>query len=156
MRGSAKVISVLNKLLAEELAAIHEFMVHAKMCHVWRYRRLEHKLMKRAEEEMHHASKLISRIVFLEGTPDVSSMNVIKIGATVQAQIDNDEAVEDNAVKDYNAAIAVCANEGDDGTVDLLEKILDNEESHLKSCEAMQTQIKDMGLQQFLAEQIKK
>lgn len=154
MKGNAQVIETLNQLLADELTAINQYMVHSEMCADWGYERLHEAIEKRAIEEMRHAEKLIGRILFLEGTPIVSNLNKIIIGPKVETQIKNDALAETGAVKMYNQGIRQAVDLGDNGTRDLLESILADEEVHLDWLEAQLDQIEQMGIQNYLVEQI--
>ena len=154
MKGNEKIIQNLNALLSDELTAINQYMVHSEMCANWRYEHLHEAIEKRAITEMRHAEKLIARILFLEGRPVVSQLNKISIGATVEEQHKNDMAAEEGAVKAYNTGIRVAVEVGDNGTRELLESILKDEEEHLDWLEAQLEQIKQMGLQTYLVEQI--
>jgi bacterioferritin len=153
MKGNEKVLAVLNELLAEELTAISQYMVHSEMCDSWGYDKLHQAIEKQAVDEMHHAEWLIGRILFLDGIPIVSKLNPIRIGKDVAQIVANDEAAELAAVRGYNAGIKV-AREGDDqATADLLTKILKDEERHVDWGEVQRTQIEQTGLQNYLARQ---
>ena len=152
MKGNEKIIERLNALLADELTAISQYMVHSEMCANWGYERLHKAVEKRAIDEMKHAEKLIGRAIFLEGKPIVSNLNKISIGPEVEAQIKNDWAAEEGAVKAYNEGIRLAVEIGDNGTRDLLEANLVDEESHIDWIEAQLDQIKQMGIQNYLAE----
>lgn len=154
MKGNDKVIAVLNAQLADELTAVNQYMVHAGMCANWGYEKLHDAIEKRAIEEMRHAESLIDRILYLEGSPTVSVLNKITIGAKVDIQIHNDIAAETGAVKTYNEGIQVCVAAGDNGTRELLESILKDEERHMDWLEAQRDQIEQMGIQAYLSEQI--
>jgi bacterioferritin len=154
MKGNEKIIERLNAFLADELTAINQYMVHSEMCANWGYKRLHEAIEKRAIEEMKHAEKLIGRMIFLEGRPIVSNLNKITIGAEVEAQLKNDWAGEEGAVKAYNEGIRLAVEVGDNGTREMLESILKDEETHIDWLEAQLDQIKQMGLQTYLAEQI--
>ncbi len=154
MKGNEKIIQQLNARLADELGAINQYMVHSEMCADWGYERLHEAVEKRAIEEMKHAEALIGRILFLEGSPTVSKLSPIKIGSDVEAQLKNDLAGELGAVKDYNADIALAVEVGDNGTRELLEGILKDEEEHVDWLEAQLDQIAQMGIQNYLVEQI--
>ena len=153
MKGSPKVIDVLNHLLADELTAINQYMVHSEMCANWGYEKLHEAIEKRAITEMHHAEKLIARIIFLEGKPIVSQLNPLHIGEEVEVQLKGDLQAEYDAIKAYNAAIRLAVDEGDHGTCALLESILQDEEDHADWIEAQLDQISHMGLQNYLVEQ---
>ena len=154
MKGNAKVIVKLNDLLADELTAINQYMVHSEMCEDWGYGKLHDINEKRAIDEMKHAEKLIGRILFLEGLPIVTNLKKIHIGANVEAQVKNDWAAEDDAIKSYNDGIKLSAEMADNGTKELLESILKDEEDHIDLLEAQRDQIKQIGIQYYLAEQI--
>jgi bacterioferritin len=155
MKGALKVIKALNSLLADELTAISQYMVHAEMCDNWGYTKLHETIQKRAIDEMKHAEKLIGRIVFLEGIPIVSNLNKIHIGADVPKMFANDHEAESGAIKSYNAAILVCGDAQDYATREILEHILNDEDRHIDGIEAIQDQIAQMGIQVFLSTQIK-
>lgn len=154
MKGNKKIIEQLNSRLADELTAINQYMVHAEMCDNWKYERLHGIIQKRAIEEMKHAEKLIGRILFLEGRPIVSNLNQIKIGAEIPAMHSNDWGAEDIAIKGYNETIRLTVEVGDNGTREILESILREEEDHIDWIEAQLDQIKQMGVQNYLVEQI--
>jgi bacterioferritin len=154
MKGNAKVIETLNKMLADELTAINQYIVHGEMAANWGYAVLHEIDEKRAIDEMKHAEMLIERILFLEGTPIVTELKAIHIGEDVEAQIKNDRTAEFDAINAYNAAIKVAGEFDDFGTRELFEKILKDEEAHIDLLEAQGDQIKQMGIQIFLAEQL--
>jgi bacterioferritin len=154
MKGNGKVLQTLNKLLADELTAINQYMVHSEMCDNWGYARLHEKIEKRAIDEMKHAEKLIARILFLEGLPVVSELNEIHIGSDIEKQLTNDHNAELDAVHSYNAAIKEAVELHDNGTRELLESTLKDEENHIDWLEAQLDQINQMGLQNYLADQI--
>jgi bacterioferritin len=154
MKGNAQVIETLNGLLADELTAINQYMVHSEMCADWGYERLHAAVEKRAIQEMKHAEKLIGRILFLEGVPVVSNLNKIAIGSKVEVQIKNDAGAETAAVEMYNQAIRLAVEVGDNGSRELLESILKDEEDHLDWLEAQLDQIEQLGIQNYLVEQI--
>ncbi|MCS7197086.1 MAG: bacterioferritin [Candidatus Bipolaricaulota bacterium] len=154
MKGNKKIIDRLNALLADELTAINQYMVHSEMCANWGYERLHEAIEKRAITEMKHAEKLIERILFLEGMPIVSKLNEIKIGSDVKAQFESDLAAEYMAIKAYNEGIALAVEVGDNGTRALLESILSDEEHHVDWLEAQLDQINQMGIENYLTEQV--
>lgn len=153
MKGNAQIIDSLNARLAEELTAINQYMVHSEMCDNWGYERLHKIIEKRAIDEMKHAEKLIARILFLDGRPIVSNLNKITIGSEVEKMHLNDHAAEADAIKNYNESIKLAVEVGDNGTRELLEKILHDEEDHIDLLEAQLDQIKQMGIQNYLVEQ---
>ena len=153
MKGNPKLLTVLNDLLADELTAINQYMVHAEMCDNWGYEKLHKAIEKQAFDEMHHAEWLIQRIIFLEGNPTVSKLNKISIGKTVKDMIFNDQDAELDAVKAYNNAISLAREVLDQATVDLLTKILNMEEGHVDWGEMQRDQIQQMGMENYLAKQ---
>jgi bacterioferritin len=154
MKGNDKIIAALNNLLADELTAINQYMVHSEMCDSWNLAELHKSVEERAITEMKHAEKLIGRILFLEGSPTVSNLKKINIGADVPTQFNNDLDSEMIAVKGYNDGIRLAYELGDNGTRELFESILGEEEQHIDWLEAQLDQIKMMGLQAYLVEQI--
>jgi bacterioferritin len=154
MKGNEKIIDRLNFLLADELTAISQYMVHAGMCDNWGYKKLHDAAEKRAIDEMKHAEKLIDRILFLEGIPIVSNLNPIHIGAAVPAQHQNDHTAEEVAIQGYNQGIRLAVEVGDNGSRELFGSILKDEEEHIDFLEAQLDQISQMGIQTYLAEQI--
>lgn len=154
MKGQDPIIEKLNDLLADELTAINQYIVHAEMCENWGYDKLHELIRKRAIDEMKHAEKLIARIIFLEGRPIVSNLKPLHIGAKVESQHANDRAAEDGAVRSYNDGIRLAADLKDNGTRELLESILKDEEEHIDWIEAQLDQIQQMGIGPYLAEQI--
>ena len=154
MKGNHKLIEVLNALLADELTAINQYIVHAEMCEDWGYGKLHEGFEKRAIDEMKHAEKLIGRILFLEGVPIVTDLNKIHIGADVPAQVENDRVAEAGAIKAYNEAIKLAGELLDYATRDLLTGILNDEDRHMDMLEEMQDQMDQMTLPIFLGMQI--
>lgn len=155
MKGNKELIDTMNSLLADELTAINQYMVHAEISENWGYEKLGSHFQKRAVDEMKHAEKLIGRIIFLEGMPIVTNYREIKIGAEIPKQLDNDHFLEDGAVKAYNAAIKLAGDVADYATREILEKILNDEDRHIDDIENLQDQIAQMGLPVFLTTQVK-
>ena len=153
MKGDDKLIKVLNDLLADELTAISQYMVHSEMCDNWGYGKLHKEIEKKAIDEMHHAEWLIGRILFLEGMPVVSKLNKMKIGKNVLEMVSNDQEAELGAIKAYNAGIALASEVGDESTGDLLVTILKMEEGHHDWAKKQRTQIEQMGLENYLSNQ---
>ena len=153
MKGNPKVLTNLNELLADELTAISQYMVHSEMCENWGYGTLHKAIEGQAMDEMHHAEWLIQRIIFLDGSPVVSKLHPMKIGATVPDMIGNDQTDELGAVKAYNQGIKLASEVGDHGTAELLKKILVMEEGHVDWAEEQRDQIRQMGLENYLANQ---
>jgi bacterioferritin len=154
MKGNNRVIARLNDLLADELTAISQYMVQSEMCSNWGYDKLHKAIEKRAIDEMKHAEKLIGRIIFLEGTPVVSKLNKVNVGADVEAQHKNDLKAEQGAIQAYNESIRLAVELADNGTRELLESVLKDEEDHIDWIEAQLDQIKQMGTQVYLSEQL--
>ncbi len=154
MKGNDKILDALNEMLADELTAINQYMVHSEMCDDWEYGKLHTAIEKRAIDEMKHAERLIGRILFLEGTPVVSKLNDIHIGKDVERQFRNDLQSEMGALKMYNDGIRLCVEVGDNGTREMLESILKDEEDHIDWLEGQLDQIEQMGIQLYLNEQI--
>jgi bacterioferritin len=146
----------LNALLADELTAINQYMVHSEMCANWGYEKLHKHFEKRAIDEMKHAEKLIGRILFLEGTPTVSILRKMSIGGDVSTQLGSDHALEMGAIKAYNDAIKLAGDVGDFATREILEHILQDEDAHIDGIEELQDQIGHMTLPIFLSTQIVK
>jgi bacterioferritin len=155
MKGNEKIIAVLNDFLADELTAISQYMVHSEMCADWGYDKLHEAVEKRAIGEMKHAEKLIGRILFLEGQPVVSNLKKMEIGATVEAQLKNDLDAEAGAIQAYNDGIRLCLEVGDNGSRELIEDNLEDEEEHLDWLETQIDQINQMGLPNYLLAQVK-
>jgi bacterioferritin len=153
MKGNPDVIAKLNGLLAEELTAINQYMVHSEMCDNWGFEKLHNAIEKQAVDEMHHAEWLIGRIIFLEGVPVVSNLNPLHIGKTVQEIVANDEDAEATAVQSYNEGVRIATAVDDDGTRELLTKILKDEERHLDWNEQQGDQIDQMGVANYLTMQ---
>jgi len=154
MKGNELILKSLNELLADELTAINQYMVHSEMCAGWGYQKLHESSEARAIEEMKHAEKLIGRILFLEGIPVVSELKKIFIGADVEKQLRNDVTAETEAIQVYNAAIKLCMEQSDFGSRKLLESILNDEEEHLDWLEAQLEQISHMGIEGYLGSQL--
>jgi len=153
MKGNERLIKTLNSLLADELTAINQYMVHSEMGDNWGYDKLHKLIEKRAITEMKHAEKLIGRILFLEGKPVVSNLKTIHIGAEIPKQLDYDLALEMGAVKAYNDAVVLAGDVGDFATRDLLQDILNDEDKHVDEIEELQDQISQMTLPIFLSTQ---
>jgi bacterioferritin len=154
MKGDAKVIAVLQEVLKAELTAINQYFLHAEMCENWGYDRLAGITRKESIEEMTHAEKLIERILYLDGTPNMSDYFKINVGANVEQQLKNDLQVEYDAVKRLNDGVRLCENTGDNGSRELLEKILVDEEHHIDYLEGQLHAIQEMGIQNYLSQQI--
>ncbi|MFN3481179.1 MAG: bacterioferritin [Thermodesulfovibrionales bacterium] len=154
MKGNPKLIETLNSLLADELTAINQYMVHSEMCANWGYEKLHKIIEKRAITEMKHAEKLIGRILFLEGIPIVSNLREMHIGSDIPKQLENDHAAEEGAIKAYNEGIKLAGEVGDFATREILEHILNDEDQHIDEIEELQDQISHMTLPLFLTTQV--
>ncbi len=154
MKGNAKLIESLNSLLADELTAINQYMVHSEMNANWGYEKLHKHFEKRAIDEMKHAEKLIGRILFLEGIPIVSNLRKITIGADASKQLAGDHEAESGAIKSYNEAIKLAGDVADFATREVLESILKDEDMHIDGIEELQDQIGHMTLPIFLTTQV--
>jgi len=150
VKGHQKIIDKLNELLASELAAINQYMVHSEMCEDWGLGGLHEDVEARAIMEMKHAERLIGRILFLEGQPVVSDLDEIMIGQEIEKQIAHDLDAELRAVRIYNEGIRLCVELDDNGTRELLASILKDEEDHVDWLEAQQDLITQMGLSEYL------
>ena len=154
MRGQEKILKYLNEVLKTELTAINQYFLHAKMCESWGYERLAEYNRKESISEMVHAEKLMDRILFLEGTPNMTDIGPIKVGANVKAQLESDLAVELDAVPRLNAAIKTATELGDNTSRELFEEILIDEEEHVDHLEGQLHIINEIGLENYLAQQI--
>jgi bacterioferritin len=155
MKGDPKVIRFLNQVLKAELTAINQYFLHAEMCENWGYQRLAKLTKKESIEEMTHAEKLMERILYLDCTPNMTDYFKVNIGATVETQLKNDLQLEYDAVKRLNEGIKVCVAAGDNGSRDLAQKILDDEEHHIDWLEGQLHAISEMGIANYLAQQLK-
>jgi bacterioferritin len=156
MRGHDDVITMLNDVLTAELTAINQYFIHARMCENWGYQRLWEKLREESIGEMRDADKLIARILFLEGVPNVQRLGKVNVGETVAEQLRVDLELERDAIRRLNDGIELARARGDNGSRDLLEDILEGEEEHANWIEAQLSLIAQMGEANYLAQQIKK
>ncbi|HEV2247452.1 MAG TPA: bacterioferritin [Terriglobia bacterium] len=154
MKGNAAVIDALQKALSEELMAISQYFLHGEMQSNWGYKRLYAEIKKQAIGEMKHAEALIERIIFLEGLPNLNDFPKLRVGKTVQQQLQNDLALEKEAVGEYNKYIALARKEGDNTSADLFEALLKDEEDHVDFLEAQLDLIEQVGLQNYLSQQL--
>jgi bacterioferritin len=154
MRGNPEVIKFLNEILKAELTAINQYFLHSKMCEQWGYFRLAEYNRKESIEEMVHAEKLMGRILFLEGTPNMTDIGPINIGKDVRAQLESDMRLELDAIPRLNAAIKYSTEVGDNGSRELFEEILIDEEHHLDYLEGQLHAIQEIGLENYLAQQL--
>lgn len=155
MKGDAKVLEYLQEVLTAELTAINQYFLHAEMMENWGYERLAKITKKESIEEMMHAEKLLHRMLYLDGSPSMGQLFPLRIGQTVKEQIENDLALELEAIPRLNKAIAHATSVGDNGSRELFEKILLDEEHHVDYLEAQLHMIKEMGYDNYLAQQLK-
>jgi len=154
MKGNDKVLAALNEALHEELTALSQYFIHAEMCENWEYGKRAKAARRLSIVEMKHAEKLIERVLFLDGTPDLAYPAKLKIGKTVKEQLANDLEAELYAVKSYNEAVKIARAEGDNGSADLFTSILKDEEGHADELESQLNLIKDMGYECYLTTQV--
>lgn len=154
MKGNKEVISKLNEILTGELTAINQYFLHARICKDWGYTRIAKKVYEESIDEMKHAQWLIDRILFLEGLPNLQRLGDISVGETVKEQLEADLKVEDVAIPKLKEAIELCVAHHDHGTRELLEKILVSEEEHVDWLESQLHIINEIGIENYLAQQI--
>jgi len=154
MQGDRQVIEALNEVLTAELTAINQYFAHAKMCENWGYQKLAKKKREESMEEMKDADRIIDRILYLEGLPNMQRVNPVRLGEDPVEQHQADLDLEKAAVHRLNTAIALCRDKGDNGTRELLETILKGEEEAVDWLEAQLHIVKDIGREQYLAEHI--
>lgn len=155
MKGDPRIIEILNEVLTAELTAINQYFVHGEMCENWGYERLHHIIRKHSIGEMKHAEEVIERVLFLEGVPNVQRLGKINIGETFEEVLKSDYALELDALPRLNQGIELCRELGDNNTRHLLEEILEDEEEHVDWIEAQMSLIQQVGIQNYLAQQIK-
>ena len=155
MKGHDQVVTLLNEILTGELTAINQYFIHARMCENWGYKRLWKKLRDESIGEMRHADRLIERVLYLDGVPNVQRLGKINVGETVPEQLRLDLELERAAIRALNAGIELARSLGDNGSRDLLEDILEAEEKHANWIEAQLTLIAQTGEGNYLAQQIK-
>jgi bacterioferritin len=156
MKGSRKVVDVLNEVLSAELVGINQYFLHAKMCKNWGFLRIAEVDHKESIDEMKHADQLVERILFLEGLPNLQKLGRVRVGQTVPEQLALDRDLEVEAVARLNRAIALCVAESDNTSRDLLEDMLASEEEHLDWLETQLGLLKQLGDKTYLAEQLRK
>lgn len=154
MKGKQNIIDALNDGLTIELTAINQYFVQAKMCENWGLRKLGAKHYAESIGEMKHAEKLIDRIIFLDGVPEIARYDVIRVGTDVKEQFENDLQLEKKGVDAYNAAIALCIKENDAGSRALLDTILVESEEHVDWLESQLDLIDKMGIENYLTTQV--
>jgi len=156
MQGDAKVIEALNEVLTSELTAINQYFIHHKMCQNWGYQSLSAKKYEESIEEMKHADRVIERILFFDGVPNMQRLFPVRVGEDAVEQHKLDLALELEAVERLNKAIALCREKGDNGSRHLLEEILLNEEEGIDWLEAQLYLVEQVGKENYLAEMIQK
>ncbi|QYG92735.1 bacterioferritin [Iamia sp. SCSIO 61187] len=154
MQGDPAIIEILNEVLTAELTAVNQYWVHHRMLDNWGLKRLAEHAREESIDEMKDADRIIERILFLEGVPNMQRLNPVRVGETVPEQLASDMAVEQAAVERYNRGIALCVEKGDNGTRHLFEEHLTSEEEHLDWIEAQLSLIETIGLERYLAQQI--
>ena len=154
MKGDKKLIEALNEVLTGELTGINQYFVHAKMCENWGYDRLAEVIRKESIGEMKHADELIERILYLEGVPNMQRLGKVRVGETVAEQFKLDLALEVEAVKLVNKTIELAVSVHDNGSRELLEEILTDEEEHVNWLEAQHELIRQVGIENYLSQQI--
>jgi bacterioferritin len=154
MKGKPVVLEALSRMLKEELGAISQYFLHAEMCENWGYERLSELIKKQSIGEMKHAEILIERILFLEGLPNMGDLPKLKIGKNVKEQLQHDLELEVSAVAEYNEVVATCRQAGDNATAELLKELLKDEEEHVDFLETQLGLIEDLGLENYLIEQM--
>jgi bacterioferritin len=154
MRGDAEIVDVLNEILTSELTAINQYFIHYKMCENWGYKRLAKKKREESIEEMKHADKVIERILYLGGVPNMQRLSPVRVGEEPIEMHKLDLTLELEAVARLNRAIQLCLAKNDGGTRDLVEKILSEEEDAIDWLEAQLHQLADMGRENYLAQQL--
>jgi bacterioferritin len=154
MRGDADVLELLNEVLTAELTSVNQYFVHAKMCDNWGFRRLGQHIRDESIDEMKHVEELVERILFLEGVPNLQRLFSVRVGESVKEQLELDLAVETEAVSRLNAGIAMCVEKADNGSRDLLERMLVSEEEHVDWIETQIEAMRQLGEQDYLAQQL--
>ena len=154
MKGNDEVIQLLNEVLTSELTAINQYFIHSKMCEDWGFQRLAARKREESIEEMKHADAVIARILFLEGVPNMQRYFPVKVGEDAVEQHKLDLELELDAVKRLNAGIAMCLDKGDNGSRELLESILREEEEGIDWLEAQLHLVESIGKERYLAEQM--
>jgi len=155
MRGNDKVLKDLSESLKAELTAINQYFLHAKMCENWGYRALHAHIHKESIDEMRHADKLVDRILYLEGLPNLQRLGKVNVGQNVAEQLRLDLATETSAIALLNRGVQLCRDQGDNGTRELLAELLVSEEEHANWLEAQLELIKQVGEANYLAQQIR-
>lgn len=154
MQGDVKIIEALNDVLAAELTAINQYFIHHKMCEDWGYKRLSDKKREESIEEMRHADKIIERVLFLDGIPNMQHMNPVRVGEDPIEQHTLDLQLELEAVGRLNSGITLAREKSDNGSRELFEEILKDEEESVDWHEAQLHLVTEVGKERYLAEMI--
>ena len=154
MQGDPRIIDMLNQVLRKELTGVNQYFIHSRMCENWGYRTLEKAHYDESIDEMKHADGIIKRILFLDGVPNVSDYDQIRVGRVVREQLDNDLALEMAALDVLRRGVRLCLEGGDDATRELVEHMIRDEERHVNWIEAQKYQIQEVGYENYLAQQI--
>jgi bacterioferritin len=154
MQGDPAVVELLNEVLTGELTAINQYFIHAEMCENWGYERLSEHIRKESVEEMKHAEELIERLLYLEGVPNMQRYSPVRVGETVKEQLELDLALEGEALSRLNRGIATCVEKSDNGSRELLERILVSEEEHVDWLETQLEAMRQVGEERYLAQQL--
>jgi len=154
MQSDPHVVDALNEILTAELTAVNQYFIHAKMCDNWGYERLAAHGRDESIDEMKHAEALIERILYFDGTPNMQRLFPVRVGETVQEQLELDLATETEAIPRFNQAIALCVEVGDNGTRELLADMLVSEEDHADWLETQLETIRQIGIELYLAQQL--
>jgi bacterioferritin len=155
VQGSATIIEALNEILTAELTTINQYFIHAKMDANWGYEHLAEKINHESIDEMKDADSIIERILYLDGVPNMQRLGAVKVGETVLEQLELALETEIDAISRYNRVITLCVAEGDNGTRDLLERQLVGEEEHADWLESQLDLIRQVGIENYLAQQIR-
>ena len=155
MKGNPAVIAALNEALQEELLAINQYFLHAEMCENWKYDKLGDFIKKESIDEMKHAEALIERILFLDATPSLTGPTKLNVGRNVKEQLESDLKLELGAFEMYNRAVKTAQEAHDNGSRELFERILKDEEKHVDWLEAQLHQIEEIGYERYLSQQIR-
>jgi bacterioferritin len=154
MEGDPRIIDLLNQVLRKELTGINQYFIHSRMCENWGYQRLEKVHYEESIDEMKHADRVIKRLLFLDGVPNLSDYDRIVVGRNVREQFDNDLALEMAALEIMRRGVQLCLEAADHGTRELLEHMVEDEERHVNWLEAQKHKIREVGYENYLAQQI--
>ncbi|OGW99072.1 MAG: bacterioferritin [Nitrospirae bacterium RIFCSPLOWO2_12_FULL_63_8] len=156
MKAKEGIVDLLNKVLTVDLTAINQYFVHAKMCENWGYERLHHKVRERSVDEMKDAETLIEHILYLEGVPNMQRLGTVNVGETVPEQLKLDLKAEQDMLKILSDGVAHCTKVGDYTTRHMFEDMAKDVDAHIDWIETQLETIKQVGIENYLSEQIKK